>query len=80
VIVGVAPKDPVYLPPAATFDLRVERSFELGRDQRIQLTLDCFNLFNAKAVTNADYHYDPGKVTAVQSPSRKLRLGISYEF
>ena len=80
VIVGVDPNHPVYLPGATTVDVQLSKSFDVVGSQSLLVSLDCFNIFNNNAVTNADYQYVIGQATAVQSPSRKFRLGLSYQF
>ncbi|MEW6364862.1 MAG: TonB-dependent receptor [Acidobacteriota bacterium] len=80
IIVGVDPKNPLYLPPASILDLRLERAFDLGKDTSLRVILDCFNVFNAGTITNIDYHYNPGTATGLIFPPRKLRVGVSYVF
>jgi len=80
VIVGADPDHPVYLPHSTVLDLRLAKAFDVHRGQNVQVSLDVFNIFNSGAVTNADYQYTLGLVTAVTSPSRKFRLGLSYSF
>ncbi|MCI0612397.1 hypothetical protein L0244_05360, partial [bacterium] len=60
-------------------DLRFAKAFNFG-NQSVQVSLDAFNIFNNGSVTNADYYSEPGRVTAVTSPSRKFRLGLGYQF
>ncbi len=80
VIVAVDPKNPRYLPATKTLDLHLDRIFDLGRYNTLRLSLDCFNALNAKTITNVDPYQHPGQVTGVLNPSRRLRVGISYEF
>jgi outer membrane receptor protein involved in Fe transport len=79
-IVGVDPNHPVFLPASTILDFRLAKVFNIARSQSMQFSLDVFNIFNAGVVTNADYQFSPGKVTAVTSPSRKFRAGLSYQF
>ena len=79
-IVAVDPKNPRYLPATKTLDLHLDRIFDLGRYNTLRLSLDCFNALNAKTITNVDPYQHPGQVTGVLNPSRRLRVGISYEF
>ena len=78
--VAVDPNNPVFLPSSTVIDLRVAKYFALGGHQALQVSLDCFNIFNSNSVTNADYYGRPGTVTAITSPSRKFRLGLGYQF
>lgn len=80
IIVGMDPNNPNYLPSSTIIDLRFSKLFNLGSRQSVQFAIDCFNVFNTGSITNADYYSDPGKVTAITSPSRKFRLGVSYQF
>lgn len=80
ILVGVNPNKPKYLPSSTIVDISFGRAFDLGRKQTVDVSLDCFNIFNVGAVSNADYYASPGQVTAVTSPSRKFRLGLSYQF
>ena len=80
IIVGVDPKNPNYLPSSTIIDLRFAKSINFGGGQQVIVDLDCFNIFNNNSVTNANYDTRPGVVTAVTSPSRKFRLGLSYQF
>jgi hypothetical protein len=80
VIVGEDPNHPVYLPHTTVLDLRIAKAFEFARGQNLQVSLDVFNIFNSNAVINADYQFNLGQVTAVTTPSRKFRLGLSYSF
>lgn len=80
IIVGVDPNNPKLLPSSTIVDLRFGKSFNVWGQQQVIVDLDCFNIFNTNSVTNANYDTRPGVVTAVTSPSRKFRLGISYQF
>lgn len=80
VIVMSDPGKPLFLPWTAILDLRVAKYFTFGRGQTLQTSLDVFNLFNTGSVSNVDYQYNLGTVTAVTSPSRKFRVGLSYQF
>lgn len=80
ILVGMDPNNPNYLPSATIFDLRLAKSFGFGDIHRVNVSLDMFNIFNNGSATNADYYSSPGTVTAVTSPSRKFRLGLSYQF
>ena len=80
IIVGQDPNNPNYLPSSTILDLRFAKYFNLGSRQGVEVALDCFNIFNTGVATNADYYSSPGTVTAVTSPSRKFRLGLSYQF
>ena len=79
ILVGQDPNNPNFLPSATILDLRVAKAFNFG-NQSVQVSLDAFNIFNNGSVTNADYYSEPGRVTAVTSPSRKFRLGLGYQF
>jgi hypothetical protein len=78
--VAVDPNNPVFLPSSTIIDLRLAKLFALGGQQLVQVSVDCFNIFNSNSVTNANYNSRPGLVTAVTSPSRKFRLGLQYQF
>ncbi len=80
ILVGQDPNDPNFLPSSTILDLRFAKYFNLGSRQNIQVALDVFNIFNTGVATNADYYSSPGTVTALTSPSRKFRLGLSYQF
>jgi hypothetical protein len=68
-------------PNVGIFDVRLEKSFGLGRPGRITGMLDIFNLTNSSTVTNARnragsrYH----EVIALLDP-RTVRFGIRWEF
>jgi hypothetical protein len=78
-VVAVDPKDPDYLPNQQLFDLHVERAFGLGRDRRVHVVVDGFNIFNSSAPLNMDVHFEYGKVVAIPTP-RRFRFGLRYEF
>lgn len=80
ILVGQDPNNPNYLPSSTIIDLRFAKLFNLGSRQSVNFALDVFNIFNTGVATNADYYSSPGTVTAVTSPSRKFRLGVSYQF
>lgn len=80
IIVGVDPNHPEILPSSTVFDLRFSKTFGFAGSQSVIVDLDCFNIFNNNSVTNANYDTQPGLVTAVTAPSRKFRLGLSYQF
>jgi len=86
-IVAQDPTKPLYLPVQKILDLRLEKTFNLGRG-RLRLMLDGFNILNTKDVTNAMVKRveiagvlarDVGRVVGLVSP-RRFRLGIMYEF
>ncbi len=79
-IVGIDPNKPLRLPPEKILDLRLERTIDMGKYNNLTVSFDVFNIFNSNTVVNADYQYDPGKVTAVVAPPRKFKLGVSYTF
>jgi outer membrane receptor protein involved in Fe transport len=80
IIVGVDPNNPVFLPATTIFDLQLQKDFNIGGRQLIGVSFDVFNLFNNNNVANVDYQNIYGQATAVTSPSRKFRLGLSYQF
>jgi hypothetical protein len=80
ILVGQNPNDPNFLPSSTIIDLRFAKYFNFGGSQGVQVSLDAFNIFNEGVATNADYYSSPGTVTALTSPSRKFRLGLSYQF
>jgi len=86
-IVAQDPTKPLYLPVQKILDLRLEKTFSLGRG-RLHLMLDGFNILNTKDVTNAMVKRveiagilarDVGRVVGLVSP-RYFRLGIMYDF
>jgi len=86
-IVAQDPTKPLYLPVQKILDLRLEKTFSLGRG-RLHLMLDGFNILNTKDVTNAMCKRvefagilarNVGRVVGLVSP-RRFRLGILYEF
>ncbi len=88
-IVAQDPTDPLYMPFLSILDMRLEKSFNLGRG-RLRVMLDGFNLLGSKAVTNAMVKKvsvpdtdillrDVGRVVGLVSP-RNFRLGLMYSF
>ena len=61
-------------------ELRLERSFDMGKYNNLTISLDIFNVFNSSTVMNADYQFDFGKVMAVVAPPRKIKMCVSYTF
>jgi len=79
-MVAIDPNDPFYYPSYKVLDLHLERAFELGPG-RLHLMLDCFNVFNEGAVTNALWSAAAfGRVVGITYPSRKLKLSALYAF
>ncbi len=68
-------------PNVGIFDIRVEKSFALGRPGRITGMLDIFNLTNSDVVTNARVRSGSRyqEVIALLDP-RTVRFGIRWEF
>jgi hypothetical protein len=71
VTVNAEPRGSVTLPKLATLDVRLGRFFELGR-QRLELSMDVYNLTNANTVydvrtntgqTNVRFAGDPNQPT-----------------
>ncbi len=75
------PFDANRAPNVGIFDVRLEKSFALGRPGRVTGMVDLFNLTNSGVVTNARnrsgsrYH----EVIALLDP-RTIRFGIRWEF
>jgi hypothetical protein len=65
-----------------THDLRLQRSFRIGR-AALRVILDGFNIFNQPLATEENEWTGPDFplrfATEIQSP-RIFRLGLSYEF
>ena len=70
---------PATCPRKRLFDLHLEKAFKFNNAQRVQLIVDGFNLFNTFTPTDADPHFEYGKVTAIPSP-RRFRFGARFEF
>jgi len=86
-IVAQDPTDPLYLPHQKILDLRLEKAFTLGKS-KLRLTLDGFNIFNSKDVTNAMCKKivvadivarQVGRVVGIIMP-RHFRMGVIYSF
>jgi hypothetical protein len=88
-IVAQDPGKPLYMPLLSILDLRLEKSFNLGRS-KLRVILDGFNIFNSKAVTNAMVKKvsvpdtdillrDVGRVVGLVAP-RNFRLGVLFQF
>jgi hypothetical protein len=75
------PFDANRAPNVGIFDVRVEKSFALGRPGRITGMLDIFNLTNSDVVTNARVRSGSRyrEVIALLDP-RTVRFGIRWEF
>jgi hypothetical protein len=75
------PFDANRAPDVGIFDIRLEKSFALGKPGRVTGMVDFFNLTNSGVVTNArnrsgsTYH----QVLAILDP-RTIRFGIRWEF
>ncbi len=86
-IVAQDPTKPLYLPHQKILDLRLEKSFTLGKG-KLRLTLDGFNILNTKDVTNAMCKRievagvlarDVGRVVGIVAP-RHFRMGVIFSF
>jgi hypothetical protein len=88
-IVAQDPYKPLYMPVLSILDLRLEKSFNLGRG-KLRAMLDGFNILGSKAVTNAMVKKvavpdtdillrDVGRVVGLVTP-RYFRLGLMYSF
>ena len=88
-IVAQDPTEPLYMPILSILDLRLEKSFSLGRG-KLRAMLDGFNVLGSKAVTNAMVKKvavpdtdillrDVGRVVGLVTP-RYFRLGLMYSF
>ena len=88
-IVAQDPLEPLYMPVLSILDLRLDKTFKLGRN-RIRFMLDAFNILGSQAVTNAmtktiavpDTNIllrDVGRVVGLVPP-RTFRLGVLFEF
>ncbi len=71
----------------APFDLRLARTIELARSQRLELMIEAFNLFNRVNVVNVNNTFGSGpsplptfrQVTAV-ADMRQIQLGVRWSF
>ncbi len=86
-IVSQDPNKPLYLSALKILDLRLEKTFKLGRGN-LHVMLDGFNILDSKDVTNAMVKRvevagiiarDVGRVVGLVTP-RYFRLGLLYEF
>ena len=86
-IVAQDPTKPLYLPAQKILDLRLEKSFTLGKG-KLRLTLDGFNVLDSKDVTNAMCKKivvadivarQVGRVVGIVMP-RHFRLGVIFSF
>ena len=88
-IVAQDPTQPLYMPFLSLLDLRLEKSFNLGRN-KLRVILDGFNILGSKAVTNAMVKKvavpdtdillrDVGRVVGLVAP-RNFRLGVMFQF
>ena len=68
-------------PNVGIFDIRGEKTFDLGGNARVAALFDLFNVFNSNPVTNfrtiSGSRYR--EVIALLDP-RVLRLGLRFEF
>ena len=80
---------PLYMPLLSLLDLRLDKSFKLGRST-LRVMLDMFNILGSKAVTNAMLKKigvsgtdillrDVGRVVGLVAP-RNFRLGVLFQF
>jgi hypothetical protein len=69
------------LPNINTLDVRVQKSFNLGGNRRIQMQLNTYNLLNANTITAMDFRAGPNfkRPTAILSP-RNMEYSFSYLF
>jgi outer membrane receptor protein involved in Fe transport len=82
-IIAQDPTKPLYMPALKILDLRLEKSFRLGR-VKTSFILDVFNLFNSQDVTNAYTKFvegvdQVGQITGIVAP-RKYRAGLEFTF
>jgi hypothetical protein len=88
-IVAQDPTAPLYMPVLSILDLRLEKTFNLGRG-KLRAMLDGFNILGSRAVTNAMVKKvavpdtdillrDVGRVVGLVTP-RYFRLGFMYSF
>jgi hypothetical protein len=80
---------PLYMPVLSILDLRLDKSFKVGRS-KLRVMLDMFNILGSKAVTNAMLKKigvsgtdillrDVGRVVGLVAP-RNFRLGVLFQF
>ena len=61
-------------------DFRLDKAFSVGRDRRLTLLLDVYNLFNSNAVTNFSLRTgDRERIIAALDPI-VMKLGVRFQF
>ncbi len=84
--VQAEPRASYFLPTVNEFQIRIDKDFVFGSgEQRLRLSVDIYNLFNADTFTDARNNSsdtgdaDFGQALAVVAPRRAM-IGIRFEF
>lgn len=89
---GLLPRNSFRGPGFATVDVRLGRSFRLGEQARLEVTLDAFNLANRVNIRDLNLAYGGASLTAPPNPAlqfgaprdvfgaRQLQLGVKARF
>lgn len=85
--IGNAPRNSIIGPDSRTVDLMAGKNVDLWGRSKLQLRIECFNLFNranfgtpAATVFNADgsYREDAGRITSTATSARQMQLGVKF--
>ena len=80
-VINTDPLGTIQLPTTQYVDLRVDKSFQLVRDQRMSVRVNFFNLLNANTVQTWNQRAGPTYLypTLVLRP-RLMEFGVNYTF
>jgi flagellar assembly factor FliW len=80
------PRGSFTLPATNDFQVRVDKNFQLPKAQRIRLSMDVFNVFNAATVLTLQNNVSQataanpfGQTLTIVRP-RSVQLGVRYQF
>jgi len=81
IVINVEPADSRQLPDNTQFDLRVEKSFTLGRGQKVSVRANAFNVLNSNTVLEVTRQSGPNfnKPTTIMEP-RIMEFSMTYSF